>query len=494
MMWGRIIIVVLAIIPNWAYGQVIISEIMYDPKDTDANSGGEWIEVQNTGSVAVDLTQWIFFEADTNHGIVAESGVEVPPGGYAVISRDLTVFRNYFSNFSGQLFKSSFSLNDGETLAVKNGKEAPVSDSVAYSSEWGGKNDGNSLQKVGGEWKNGVPTPGAANVESAPAASAAQSNSSADAALTEEPAAGLPLLSTEPKIFAKIYSMVSGVVGQDILFEGRAWGLANEPLNNARFLWNFGDGAMKEGRSIVHLFAFPGDYVVVLEVSSDVYEAVARQTVRIVAPQLTIAEVKSGESGFITIENKSGVELDLSYWRLNSSGRIFELPKNSLIMNGKKMILPNSLTGLSADGEVLLLYPSGFTAATYTDLPKVVSSPPAPIATGAGQVGSIKSSEEPSVSKPPPASLAAVQYADGGVQDSRPEIEGIQENTAKGEKSGTKWLLFLSGLIVVSSGAYLFGGRRTGVNIQNEGKSINGKESFVSADGYKVVDVSAEED
>src|SRR3970282_1941634 len=90
---------------NAAEASVSITEIMYDPKDTDSNSGGEWIEVQNTGSVAIDLTKWIFFENDTNHGITADGISEIPPGGYAVISRDITVFKNYFSGFPGLLFK-----------------------------------------------------------------------------------------------------------------------------------------------------------------------------------------------------------------------------------------------------------------------------------------------------------------------------------------------------------------------------------------------------
>ena len=82
------------LIPLFASAQVMITEIMYDPTDADAGSGGEWIEVRNTGAAAADLTQWIFFEAEVNHGITADGNAIVPPDGYAVISRDLSVLKN----------------------------------------------------------------------------------------------------------------------------------------------------------------------------------------------------------------------------------------------------------------------------------------------------------------------------------------------------------------------------------------------------------------
>src|SRR3989344_1192178 len=108
---------------NLARAEIVINEIMYDPKDADANAGGEWIEIKNTGSVSVNLTEWKFFEDDTNHGIVADGASEILPGAYAVISNDVASFKNYFTGFSKLLFKSSFSLNDGEKLAMKINKD-----------------------------------------------------------------------------------------------------------------------------------------------------------------------------------------------------------------------------------------------------------------------------------------------------------------------------------------------------------------------------------
>ena len=91
-----------------ASAAVVVNEIMYDPKDTDANTGGEWIEVYNTDSAATDLTKWFFFENDTNHSITADGALEIPSGGYAVISRDLTALKTISQVFQDCFLKHHF--------------------------------------------------------------------------------------------------------------------------------------------------------------------------------------------------------------------------------------------------------------------------------------------------------------------------------------------------------------------------------------------------
>ncbi len=44
--------------------EVIISEIMYDPQNTDTNR--EWVELFNNGSTAVSLSGWQFGIPSTN--------------------------------------------------------------------------------------------------------------------------------------------------------------------------------------------------------------------------------------------------------------------------------------------------------------------------------------------------------------------------------------------------------------------------------------------
>ncbi len=362
-------------LPFFASAQVVITEIMYDPKDADAGSGGEWIEMHNTGSVAADLTQWIFFEAETNHGITADGISKVPPNGYAVIARDITAFKNYFSGFSDLLFKASFSLNDGEEIATKSGKDAPLSDSVFYTAEWGAKNDGKSLQLVLGEWVAAPPTPGEEN---------------SVGGITEPPPIGNsqtpPATNTStpppPESFlftARIFEKEKfAVVGAPVKFKGETVGTAEGLSGKTRFIWNFGDGSTAEGQNVAHVYKYPGDYVVVLNVVSGTHATEDRATIKAIPAELSITNIGTAHDFFIELSNNSAYELNLSGWLLKSGARYFVIPENSFILPKKKIIFSQEATNLSYSGEdsVGLLYPNGLTAAVFSATQGLPISPP----------------------------------------------------------------------------------------------------------------------
>ena len=171
-------------LPVFVFASVRINEIMYDLKE-GSDTGREWVEIFNSGSEVVDLTGWRFYEAETNHKInlFRETNTFLlPAGGYAIIADDPNKFLIDWSNFSGVVLDSSFSLsNTGETITLRNGELVDI-DNVTYSSGWGANGDGNSLQNVNGTWVAQAPTPGAANSgssESPPSQEQSQSQSSA---------------------------------------------------------------------------------------------------------------------------------------------------------------------------------------------------------------------------------------------------------------------------------------------------------------------------
>src|SRR5438105_3103548 len=49
-------LVFLLLLPTATFAQVVISEIMYDAPGSDSHA--EWIELQNTGDSAVDISKW----------------------------------------------------------------------------------------------------------------------------------------------------------------------------------------------------------------------------------------------------------------------------------------------------------------------------------------------------------------------------------------------------------------------------------------------------
>src|SRR3989344_7115651 len=132
---GIMIFYLFFVSPVSSAGVLSITEIMYNPDGSD--TGREWIEVYNGGSSVVDLVDWIFFEAETNHEVAYYSGpTTVASGSYAIIASDPEKFKIDFPNYNGVLYDSSFSLsNTGETLALK--KDEAIVDSVTYSSDGG---------------------------------------------------------------------------------------------------------------------------------------------------------------------------------------------------------------------------------------------------------------------------------------------------------------------------------------------------------------------
>ncbi|KKW24601.1 MAG: S-layer-like protein array protein [Candidatus Kaiserbacteria bacterium GW2011_GWC2_52_8b] len=157
-------------VPFFAHAQVAITEIMYDlPGGSD--SGREWVEVYNAGVAPIDLTKLRLNENGTNHKITAVAGGNtLSPASYAVIADDPANFRVDWSQFSGQLFDSAFSLsNDGEMIGIRDASSTEIA-SVSYSSGWGAGGDGNSLNRSpndAGAFIARKPSPGAAMADSA---------------------------------------------------------------------------------------------------------------------------------------------------------------------------------------------------------------------------------------------------------------------------------------------------------------------------------------
>lgn len=367
-------LIILFSLPAVSRADFTITEIMYDPKDSDSSAGGEWIEVKNEGSETLDLTTWLFFEANTNHGITAiEGGSEIPSGAYAVISRDTTVFKNFFTSFSGPLFKASFSLSDAETLGLKNDKDGAVISSVAYTSDWGAKNDGNSLQKSGSSWIVGVPTPAKINTLSqttTPAGGADNSsNSGANAGTSTASSTAQTII---PQIYAEAPDDKVAMTLADIGFTGKSFDLKKEPLKSARYLWNFGDGITAEGQTVLHSYIYPGEYLVHLYVSSGEYTATDTLRVKVVPSALSISDVSYDNFGAVTLSNNSDNKLDVSFWRIRSGKTFWSFPRDSYILPKGAVVISGQRAGLEIrpSNEVLLLYPNYDIAFRYEYSPQ----------------------------------------------------------------------------------------------------------------------------
>ncbi len=141
---------------------IVFNEIMYDPLGLDDNA--EWFEIYNEKNQSVDIQNWKFFEASTNHTITAVvKDYVLDPHEFAVVAEDAVNFLSLYPNYSGTLFDSSFSLsNTGEVLVLRN-KTGQVQDNFTYSYLWGGEDNGFSIGLYKNVWQETVATPAAAN-------------------------------------------------------------------------------------------------------------------------------------------------------------------------------------------------------------------------------------------------------------------------------------------------------------------------------------------
>ena len=352
-----------------ASAQVVISEIMYDLDGADEDR--EWIEIQNTGNTEVDISSWKFYEGASNHGLTLSQGTpSLLPGAFAVIVDSPNNFLSDNAGFSGAIFDSSFSLsNTGEILAIRDGTLVDI-DSLTYSSDWGAKGDGSSLQKVGGVWVAGAPTPGATNAGSAESgASASTENTSSNtssSSQTYSTGGGASLI--EQTIFPNAGPDKTVIAGATVVFEGEALGIKKEPLLNARFVWNFGDGETAEGKKVSHTYRYPGENIVVLNVASDERSVSDKAVVTVTESRVSISAVLSGEDGYVEIANSSLNEVDISWWQISDGLKVFIIPSGTLILSSKKVRFANSITKLAPNEEnAALYYPSGKAAYQYSN-------------------------------------------------------------------------------------------------------------------------------
>ncbi|MDO8510355.1 MAG: lamin tail domain-containing protein [bacterium] len=467
----KILLLSLIFFPLQALGQITITEIMYDAEGTD--SGYEWFEIHNGGGAAVDLTGWKFFEAETNHALslFGSGSLTVSPGGYAVVASNPEKFLEKWQSLGG-LIKSSWSSfsNTGETFVIKNPSLEAVH-AVTYDSSSGAAGDGKSLQMVGSTWVAKPATPGAAPETALPDLSSPLDPPAADQAVaTTNPPQSSAIVPLVPTLTVSIQtSSKTAIAGADVLFEGRVLGINKQPIDNARLIWNFGDGASKEGKNVLHSFSYPGDYIVVLDAASGELAGTARLRLKVVTPDIALSAISQGPDGFIELVNRSSYELDLSSWRLSNSELFFSFPKNTIIPGHQTIKFATKTIGFSTlNAKVALLYPNG-TVATEYQAPETPSNrevavpnepPPSPAKIEGAPVEqkkvAAKAKKEPSISAVSQSAQTAALIETLPDENTKAPRELVVEP----EKNSYLWYAAFGGLLTLAVAGYLVFGRK----------------------------------
>ena len=335
-----------------------ITEIMYDAVGGD--EGKEFVEVVNTGSGEIDMTKVKFFERndrpDRPGGSLVQSqgSTVLLPGEVAIIVAKPELFLQQYS-FDGVLLDTrNFALlNTGATVSLE--IDDRLLHSVTYTAGDGAKGDGNSLHiKQDGVVFVSEPSPGVVqgivadtfsvserDVGSGVVDTQVMSNAQRRDVETDTSSAFVPdmqkmaVREEKPPIFVSDPSVVFSASTTRFSVV-RQRGGQEEVLYG---LWNFGDGDYTYGTVVEHAYLHPGAYIVVFqELDENGSEGFALQKeIRVLFPQVSIERI---DDAFVRLHNRYPFILDVSGWRIESQGVVFDFPMRSLVLGQNSIVVP----------------------------------------------------------------------------------------------------------------------------------------------------------
>lgn len=362
---------------NLAQADVVISEVKISPIED------RLIKLYNDGSSAVDLTGW-YIQRKTQTGasfgsLVSKTYFEnkkIEQGGYFLISRSLD---------NSDIILGSLTLTESNAIQIKN-SEGAVVDKVC----WGDVNDcsGNNLPN---------PSPGQSILITGQASATAVSTDAnqgdeslaQDIAVTPSPKAKI---SEEPAIKAKILVNTLAFTGEPLSIKTNVTGFSNESVVLGRAYWNFGDGASLEQinnfEKFQHIYYYPGEYVLSLEYYQNSFsktpETSGKVIIKVVPTSVVISKVGDAKDFFIELSNNAPSDIDISGWIINANGKIFVLPKNSVIISKRQMTISGKITGFAYGDQYNLKLFSGTGEQVFNYSPgalpvKILAKSPTPV-------------------------------------------------------------------------------------------------------------------
>lgn len=368
------------IFPAFAFADVIINEIAWMGSPIKAGetanmaSNGEWIELYNGGSESVDLSGWrltaIDGQPDISFGDTCVNAT-IAAGGYFLLER---TDDDSVPGVSADCIYTGALNNTSEHLQLLN-ISGSVVDSVNATDGWpaGDNTIKETMQRSGNTWITALATPKAVNA-SIGSSDSSENDSKTDPGGNSSPpntnnnsqasGADEPYVQPEdlPQIKADAGEDMRAGVGEEVQFYPHAWGLRDEPLENARYLWNFGDGGTKEGQNVGHAYMFPGTYMVRLTVSSGKYTVFDDLRVTVSENTLVVSEVKPGTTGWVEFENKGNGTIHVGGWILETSESRFIIPSGTKIAPQSFVVLSAATTNIflkETGDHAYFFYPNG---------------------------------------------------------------------------------------------------------------------------------------
>lgn len=249
--------------------------------------------------------------------------------------------------------------------------------------------------------------------------------------------------------------------GADTAFTAAVYDGKGNKRDDAFILWSFGDGMQRTGASVYHAYYNPGEYAVVVHVTTpDGGDALVESILTVKDASIKIASVSARG---ISLTNGSSRTLDLSLWRLSSGGKEFKIPTGTQILAGRTILFPLQIIQLPLSNTASLLYPSGEVSALYPPalLAPTLSADRQPSipqtsfnkvqavrSTISNTVANIQTYEKAVIAPTAATELAAV----GAAVSTTPPVDAPKA----GGVFRSPWFMGLIGVIVLAGGAFMF--------------------------------------
>jgi len=364
-----------------ACANVIINEVKISPTED------RFIKLYNQDSSEVDLTNW-YIQRKTQNGASFTSLVtktyfenkKISANGYFLISR--TQIEN------SDIIIDNLTLTESNVIQLKN-SSGEVVDKVC----WGDVDNCSNLNPATGQ-----SILMADHTSSTVTATETSSFSNSDTTLAnndsfvEQPKQKLIVNLT---MKAKILANTLAFTGEPLEIKINITGFSNENIVLGKASWNFGDGGsfvqVNNFEKFSHTYYYPGEYVLFLEYYSNNFskepEVTSKMVIKVIPTTVVISKVGDTKDFFIELTNNANSDMDISNWVINANGKIFILPKNSVILSKKQMTISGKITGFtigdqnnlklySGTGELVYDYNVGITTAKVTDVGRLESRRP----------------------------------------------------------------------------------------------------------------------
>jgi len=370
---------------NLSMAMVKFSEINYDPIGSD--TGHEWVEVYNDDMESIDFTKYKFCEGGSCHNIKAfNESKEIEKNTFAILSSKPDIFLKEHENFSGIIFKSSFSLKntEGEKLELEDSDKQIIS-VLEYNPEIGGKN-GDTLSVIDGDLVNSLPTPGEENIfkekeEKEDNEDAEENNNTSDnnndnnkdeessededenideeknndflEDETLEEDENIEKKNKTEKTYVEINNdnnnsdTIDGqkkikveieknniiIAGADSIYNSKVFKLSDSNVENeddVKYFWNFGDGQTSSQKNPKHVYHSSGEYVIYLKALINGWSGQTKVLVKVLDSPVIIKDVDYN-LGKIILENKSKYVIDISGFKIKTMKGVFIIPEDTYI-------------------------------------------------------------------------------------------------------------------------------------------------------------------